>query len=233
MIVLADWKTSTYFGAPFKLQLGGYYGMENVWDKKDQVTYKRQKPQIGLVAQVGPKGVIPKIVMDQQMMEAGKRAFAHAVALYRWLKEAGIEEHEERYTIKGKPYISNTQVLKFILDKPALRQWYYKMGREGKDPTKIRDAKANLGSTIHKNILFYLEGKPVDLTEAPQELQQTVWKFSDWAEKVKLDVLEVESTVFNEEWQAAGTLDCLFRVDPVKFANWIKKYIPQKEGKQT
>ena len=156
---------------------------------------------------------------------------------------------------------SVTEVNKYALAKEGLLNWYHKKGVEGvltllKDhpeipsvtdldleqtlglleahklrPVDLRDKAGDQGRTFHKLAMFYLQGKTVDLTEAPQLHKDFVAGFASWCTKVQLEPVAVEQMVYEEEPEAiAGTLDCLAMVDR-KFveAEWPRLNQP-KEG---
>ena len=80
---------------------------------------------------------------------------------------------------------------------------------EGWSAIAKRDGAGNIGSLIHKNVMFYLQGKNVDLTNAPPWLSNTMADFAVWSNRYKLNPLHIETTVFNPDLEYAGTLDCL------------------------
>lgn len=79
-------------------------------------------------------------------------------------------------------------------------------------PTAKRDAAGVTGSRIHKNVMFYLQGKTVNLTDAPPWLSETMAKFAAWGQRVKLEPVLVEQMVFDPDAGYAGTLDALVRM---------------------
>ena len=80
-------------------------------------------------------------------------------------------------------------------------------------PVDLRDKAGDQGRTWHKLAMFYLQGKTVDLTEAPQGHKDFVAKFAMWCTRVKLEPLAVEQMVYEEEPPIGGTLDCLATVN--------------------
>ena len=86
-------------------------------------------------------------------------------------------------------------------------------------PVDLRDKAGDQGRTWHKLAMFYLQGKPVDLTDAPQAHKDFAAKFAMWCSKVKLEPLAVEQMVYEEEPGIAGTLDCLAMVDKA----WVEQ----------
>ena len=87
-------------------------------------------------------------------------------------------------------------------------------------PVDLRDKAGAQGRTWHKLAMFYLQGKTVDLTDAPQGHKDFIAKFAMWCTKVKLEPLAVEQMVYEEEPDAiAGTLDCQAVVDRM----WVEQ----------
>ena len=128
------------------------------------------------------------------------------------------------YWIDGKPYPSVTKILQCI-DKPALRWWF---GKEVylamvKDPTlaqqealsapyKTSDKAKSRGTTVHSIIEAYKKtGKVID--SVPEELRGYAEAFYTWADDNKLEVIESEKTIVNEEHKFAGTLDLLVKLN--------------------
>ena len=157
---------------------------------------------------------------------------------------------------------SVTEVNKYALAKEGLLNWYHKKGVEGvltllkdhpeipsvKDldleqtlglleahqlrPTDLRDKAGDQGRTFHKLAMFYLQGKNVDLTDAPPLHKDFLAGFAAWCTKVKLEPVAVEQMVYEEEPdEIAGTLDALALVDRgFVEAEWARLNQP-KEGK--
>ena len=123
------------------------------------------------------------------------------------------------YWKDGKPYVSVTQVLK-CLDKPALRYWF---GREVYramvvDPTleesaalsapyKVSDTAKSRGTTIHSIVEAYKKSGAQIVP--PEEFKGYAEAFYSWLKDYKMEVLEHEKTVFDEDHKVAGTLDLL------------------------
>ena len=161
---------------------------------------------------------------------------------------------------------SVTETNSRALAKPLLYQWHYKKGVEGvltllkdhpeipsvKDldleqtlglleahklrPTDLRDKAGDQGRTFHKLAMFYLQGKNVDLTDAPQGHKDFLTGFAAWCTKVKLEPVAVEQMVYEDTEEAesiGGTLDCLAMVDRgFVESEWARLNQPkeQKEG---
>ena len=87
-------------------------------------------------------------------------------------------------------------------------------------PTDLRDAAGEQGRTFHKLAMLYLQGKTIDMTQAPEWQQTFLTKFAMWADKVKLEPIALETMVYQESDPAyAGTLDCLGYVQ----TEWVEQ----------
>ena len=216
IVALADWKKekdSTFVPAEWRLQLGAYWGATHLWDKGEQVMSTKPQTEYAFIFHVGVGGVHAKLTMTKLELHAAFYAFQHFLEGYRYLKTHDFIKDEERYKIQGVSYVSVTQVLKYSVGKPGLLGWYAKMAREGKDPNQVRDEAAEIGRKIHRMVEFYLKGKAVDLTQAPEWMATTSVKFSAWTTKYTVDPVCVEQVVVHPELGYAGTLDAIVKMD--------------------
>ena len=151
--------------------------------------------------------------LSQADLEAGFAQFRNALDIFWWLvKKQHVQlPKKEAYQFHDKQLVSVTYVLQHVIAKPMLLNWYAKMAKEGKDPEQERDRRGAEGSLWHKNILFFLQGRPVDLSQAPESLKQTLTQFAYWQQKVKLDPVALETKVAHPALGYAGTYDCLAR----------------------
>ena len=128
------------------------------------------------------------------------------------------------YWIGEKPYISVTNILRDVLDKPALRYWfgrevYYAMVKDPMidertamgAPYKTSGKAKDRGSTIHSIIEAHKKGAP-RIIPNDDELKGYASAFYDWFDAVNPTVLEAERTTINEEYGYAGTLDMLAEI---------------------
>ena len=135
-------------------------------------------------------------------LEAGLRA-----AQVGWTTE---QVHE---ALEAKALLDAKQIKK---TEETARPWIHlreALAEAGYGPMAKRDAAAVVGTHWHKSILFYLQGKSVDLTDAPEAQVQMMTQFTLWAQRVKLQPQRLETKVANLEprrdggW--AGTLDAI------------------------
>ena len=134
------------------------------------------------------------------------------------------ERRGEFYWINEKPYVSVTNVLK-ILDKPALRYWYGdqvynamiinpNLSRQEalSAPYKTTGKAQERGKTIHSLIEAYKKTGAV-IDTVPEHLKGYANAFYSWVGVNKIEIVENEKTVINEDYKYAGTLDLLVRVN--------------------
>jgi hypothetical protein len=235
--VLVDWKSGLFRAPEHRLQLGGYARCPSQYDKDTGLVLPLDRSEVGAVIHLNTDGIWPLTVLTgEELVQAGAR-FVEAVSIYRYLALHGAipGRREDRYHIQGQPYVSVTQVLQYVIAKPGLLNWYAKMAKEGKSPDQERDKKAVAGSTIHKLVMFYLQGKKV--TVENDKLAGLMVTFGQWCAKVDAKPLETETTVFDAQIGVAGTLDTRLSVDQAKWQTWVEAagaahppYMPSTEG---
>jgi len=93
-------------------------------------------------------------------------------------------------------------------------------------PWRQREAAADLGTAVHHAVEQLQAGLPGDYpgVEDPSVIPY-IASFEDWYDHYKPQVLVSEGTVFNREYDYAGTLDLIARIDG---HNWL---IDVKSGK--
>lgn len=95
---------------------------------------------------------------------------------------------------------------------PAAQPWLKVVGKlheAGLSTEAKRDGRAGQGTTVHKNILYLLEGRAVELGSAPEWLRDDVLAFERWSRKVQLNPMWTERKVCHDTLGVAGTVDCL------------------------
>ncbi len=213
-----------------RLQLGGYYLAPQTYDKSTGQWGFKPPVDYGVILHTNSDGVYPLLVMNQAELTEAASAFQEALRVYGYLAKHTEMPAPARYPINGTQYVSVTEVLKYVIAKPALLNWYAKMAKEGKDPNAVRDAKAVQGTTIHKNLLFFLQGKAVDLTQAPQELTDTMSKFAAWAQGVSLQAVALEQTIVHQTLNYAGTLDGILTCSEPWLLDWRQQREESRHG---
>lgn len=150
------------------------------------------------------------------------------------------------YTWDNDVFASVTTILG-VLNKPALTGWASKMAAEfavkehnviadlisrnqskaaidmiKAAPWRNRDAAADVGTLVHQMIENIHTGNEVTI---PPEALQQVTHFLTWVDHFKPEILVSEGTIFNREYNYAGTLDLVAKIDGL---NWL---IDVKSGK--
>ena len=157
--------------------------------------------------------------------EVNKYALAKE-GLLGWYHKKGVEgvlelvkAHHFEHAYTPEDYAESVtveHVLK-VLEEKKLR------------PTDLRDKAGEQGRTYHKLAMFFLQGKNIDLTQAPKWQTDFVSKFAMWCTRVALEPLAVEQTVYEEEPNPmAGTLDALASVK----REWVEQEWERLHQKQ-
>lgn len=139
-------------------------------------------------------------------------------------KSSKVKLHTRYKNAAGKVVPGTTTIIGSNLgwNKYILMNWIKKMMREGKDPDKIRDAAADVGTLAHALIEEYitetaphLDVVPVErdlFSPAHMKLATNAFEaFLDWAKVWKIDFVsgEVlsEERLVSEWYQYGGTID--------------------------
>jgi len=124
--------------------------------------------------------------------------------------------HTQYVLVNGKKVPGVTTVLG-ILAKPALIHWAWKLGVDGVDYRKHRDAAADVGTLAHELIAADLGGRKPDLTgyspETIDRAENAVISYLEWKKDKKIQPVLVEEPLVSERHQYGGTLDCLAIID--------------------
>lgn len=116
---------------------------------------------------------------------------------------------------EGKRLPSVTTILG-VLGKPALLEWAWKMGCEGKDYKAVRDNAADIGTLAHAMIQAHLKGEKADTSEySAQDIEKAencLMKYWDWEKENPIVPVLVEASMVSESYQYGGTIDCLARL---------------------
>jgi hypothetical protein len=102
-----------------------------------------------------------------------------------------------------------------ILNKPALVPWANKLGLQGIDSSKYRDAMADIGTLAHYLILCHLKGETPELSEySPEQIDKAetcLIKYWDWEKEHHYETVKVETPFVSEQYRYGGTLDLICR----------------------
>jgi hypothetical protein len=123
-----------------------------------------------------------------------------------------LRAHQVYKNAAGKRVPGVTTILG-ILDKPGLLKWAWRMGQEGRDPDKVRDEAAAIGTIAHARVEAFLRGLVFDESGiAPERLAQSGNAFSafkEWWGRERYQLVASELQLVSERWQVGGTLDIL------------------------
>jgi hypothetical protein len=116
-----------------------------------------------------------------------------------------------RYKLEdGTPVPGATTVIG-ILDKPALINWAWKLGLEGKDYKKVRDTAASIGTIAHYLAECDIKNEKPDLSEySPNDVDKAETAFLAWLEfknQNHLEPIASELQLVSETHKYGGTID--------------------------
>jgi hypothetical protein len=98
-----------------------------------------------------------------------------------------------------------------ILNKPALIQWAWDLGRQGLDWREVRDSAGDVGTLAHYLIMCTLKGETPDTSEYSQaDIQKAnncLAKFKNWLKEHPVSPIMIETPLVSEEYKYGGTLD--------------------------
>jgi len=116
-----------------------------------------------------------------------------------------------RYTLRDGTRVPGTTTITGQLNKPALVKWANKMGLQGIDSTKYRDAAANVGTLAHYMVECELAGQEADLADySPNEVdkaKKALVKWHDYRKQHKLEPILLEEPMVSETYRYGGTID--------------------------
>jgi len=128
-----------------------------------------------------------------------------------------IQAHT-RYRNKANDVVpSITTVINTVLAKPQLIVWANKLGLQGIDSTKVRDAMGNAGALAHYFILCHLKGESPDTSEYSQETinlaENSFLSYLEWEKHHSLKPILLETPLVSESLRVGGTPDFYGYVD--------------------
>jgi hypothetical protein len=104
-------------------------------------------------------------------------------------------------------------------NKGALMGWVKKMMREGKDPDKVRDQAADIGTITHGMIEAHIKGESFPTEEyAPVDVEKALSGYQaylDWENQHNVDPVASELGLVSEKYRYGGTLDFIAYVDNI------------------
>jgi len=127
-----------------------------------------------------------------------------------------LKAHQRYHNAAGKRVAGVTTVLD-MLAKHGLYKWYWQCGIDGRDPEKVRDEAAAVGTVAHARVEAYLRGLEFDASGITLErMKQSGFAFAafkEWWGRERYQLVASELQLVSEKWQVGGTLDILARRD--------------------
>lgn len=104
--------------------------------------------------------------------------------------------------------------------KPALIAWANRLGLQGIEVGKYKDATAQVGTACHAMIEAHLKGEEFDRSEYDEITldiaENGFLKFLGWLDNHKLEDIHAEMPLVSERWRFGGTVDLYCTLDGVK-----------------
>ena len=103
------------------------------------------------------------------------------------------------------------------LDKPALIQWAWKLGKEGKDWKAERDSAGDIGTLVHELVMSYWTKEEVDLSgytlEQCDMARTCAEKIHSWTDLEDIEPILVEIPLVSEVYKFGGQPDLYAKVN--------------------
>jgi len=118
------------------------------------------------------------------------------------------------YKLKDGSIVAGVTTIINQLDKPALIQWAWKLGKEGKDWREERDSAGDIGTLVHDAVMNYLTGEM--LGELGDIVNACYLKFWTWWSDLKNEgAIErlVEMPKISERLKFGGQPDLVYELD--------------------
>lgn len=129
-----------------------------------------------------------------------------------------VKVHTQYKLTNGQRVPSVTTVLN-ILGKPALIQWAWQCGMDGKDWKAVRDSAGDIGTLVHYLIMCHLTGQGPDTSEysaqAIDQAESCLIRFWDWEKQHTLKGIIIETPLVSELFQFGGTPDWYGELDGI------------------
>ena len=129
-----------------------------------------------------------------------------------------VKIHTQYKLANGQRVPSTTTVLN-VLAKPALIQWAWQCGIDGKDWKAVRDSAGDIGTLVHYLIMCHLTKQEPDTSEySAQDIDQAescLIRFWDWEKGHNLKGTLIETPLVSEIFQFGGTPDWYGLLDDI------------------
>lgn len=118
------------------------------------------------------------------------------------------------YKLKDGAIVPGVTTIINQLDKPALLDWAWRLGKEGKDWREERDSAGDIGTLVHEAVLHFLTNESVDFKDST--VSKCFGKFLHWwdEETTRLGkpTIIVEQAMVSEKYGFGGQPD-IFAVE--------------------
>lgn len=123
------------------------------------------------------------------------------------------------YKTKDGQRVPGATTITGLLNKPFLITWANRLGLEGIDSTKYRDAAADIGTLAHAMIQAHLQGEEPDTSNySPEQIslaENAVLSYLEWEKNHVVEPVFCEKPMVSEVHKYGGTVDCYCKLDGV------------------
>ena len=117
------------------------------------------------------------------------------------------------YKLKDGTLVPGVTTIINQLDKPALIQWAWKLGKEGKDWKTERDSAGDIGTLVHEAVIGFFTGEGIDLSD--KLVAACYGKFLSWwyDEGDDAKMVIAETPLVSEKLAFGGQPDLYIRMN--------------------
>jgi len=121
------------------------------------------------------------------------------------------------YKLEDGTKIPGVTTVLGILNKPALVIWANRLGLQGIDSSKYRDAMGEVGTLAHQMIVDYFNKVETDTSDYSSNqielAENCLLSFWEWEKGHKIEVIMAEKQLISTEYGFGGTIDCFCNLD--------------------
>jgi len=134
----------------------------------------------------------------------------------------------QRYRLADNTIVPGSTTVTGILglNTHILVRWANRLGLEGKDSTKFRDDKAEIGSLAHLIITEKLQGREADTSDYSKNqidrAENSALSYYEWEKGKKIEPILIEKQLISEKYRYGGALDLYGKVDGIYELNDLK-----------
>ena len=125
----------------------------------------------------------------------------------------------QRYRLADNSIVPGSTTITGILglNTQILINWANRLGLEGKDSTKFRDDKAEIGTLAHLIITEKLQGREADTSDYSKnqidQAENSALSYYEWAKDKKIEPILIEKQQVSEKYRFGGQLDIYAKVN--------------------